>query len=225
MSALRLTVLIIIFPILFAACGRSDLIRIRLLSPVSETKKDHSIFTDESLSASEKEITVADPKTSGGGVYFLFKSIGLGYTTLTTKIENEISNSSSNALLLKEESTLVTNFADLAFSIGEDYTLMWGAGVLSGGKLDTTLNYGYTGATDETLQHKELSGHSMFLVLGHHGSGFETLLGFRTNYIKAELEDSLSSATTLKTASSISYERTGLRFTTNQVQLGIGVTF
>ena len=102
---------------------------------------------------------------------------------------------------------------------------MWGAGVLSGGKLDTTLNYGYTGAIDETLQHKQLSGHSMFLVLGHHGSGFETLLGFRTNYIKAELEDSLSSATTLKTASSISYERTGLRFTTIQVQLGIGVTF
>ena len=225
MSALRLKVLLIIFQILFAACGRSDLIRIRLLSPVSETKKDHSIFTDESLSSSEKEITVADPKTSGGGVYLLFKSIGLGYTTLTTKIENGISNSSSNALLLKEKSTLVTNFADLAFGIGENYTLMWGAGVLSGGKLDTTLNYGYTGATDETLQHKELSGHSMFLVLGHHGSGFETLLGFRTNYIKAELEDSLSSATTLKTASSISYERTGLRFTTNQLQLGIGVTF
>jgi len=225
MSALHLTVLIIIFPILFAACGRSDLIRIRLLSPVSETKKNHSIFTDESLSTSEKEITVADPKTSGGGVYFLFKSIGLGYTTLTTKIENKISNSSSNVLILKEESTLVTNFTDLAFSIGENYTLMWGAGVLSGGKLDTTLNYGYSGATDETLKHKELSGHSMFLVLGHHGSGFETLLGFRTNYIKAELEDSLSSATTLKTASSISYERTGLRFTTNQLQLGIGVTF
>jgi hypothetical protein len=225
MSALRLAVLLIIFQILFAACGRSDLIRIRLLSPVSETKKDHSIFTDESLSSSEKEITVADPKTSGGGVYLLFKSIGLGYTTLTTKIENGISNSSSNALFLKEKSTLVTNFADLAFGIGENYTLMWGAGVLSGGKLDTTLNYGYTGATDETLQHKELSGHSMFLVLGHHGSGFETLLGFRTNYIKAELEDSLSSATTLKTASSISYERTGLRFTTNQLQLGIGVTF
>jgi len=225
MSALRLTVLLIIFQILFAACGRSDLIRIRLISPVSETKKDHSIFTDESLSSSKKEITVADPKTSGGGVYLLFKSIGLGYTTLTTKIENGVSNSSSNALYLKEKSTLVTNFADLAFGIGENYTLMWGAGVLSGGKLDTTLNYGYTGATDETLQHKELSGHSMFLVLGHHGSGFETLLGFRTNYIKAELEDSLSSATTLKTASSISYERTGLRFTTNQLQLGIGVTF
>ena len=225
MPALRLTVLIIIFPILFAACGRSDLIRIRLLSPVSETKIDHSIFTDESVSASEKEITVADPITSGGGVYFLFKSIGLGYTTLTTKIENEISNSSSNALFLKEESTLVTNFADLVFSIGEDYTLMWGAGVLSGGKLDTTLNYGYTGATDETLRHKELSGHSMFLVLGHHGSGFETLLGFRSNYIKAELEDNLSFAKTLKTASSISYERTGIRFTTNQLQLGIGITF
>ena len=225
MSALRLPILLILFPILFAACGRSDLIRIRLLSPVSETKKDHSIFTDESLSASAKSVTATDPKTSGGGVYFLFKSIGLGYTTVTTKIENEISNSSSSALLLKEQTMLVTNFTDLAFSIGENYTLMWGAGVLAGGSLDTTLNYGYSGATDETLKHKELSGHSLFMVLGHHGFGFETLLGFRTNYIKAELEDSLSSTTTLKTASLISYERSGLRFTTNQVQLGIGVTF
>ena len=225
MSALRLPILLILFPILFAACGRSDLIRIRLLSPVSETKKDHSIFTDESLSASAKSVTAADPKTSGGGVYFLFKSIGLGYTTVTTKIENEISNSSSSVLLLKEQTTLVTNFTDLAFAVGENYTLMWGAGVLAGGSLDTTLNYGYSGATDETLKHKELSGHSLFMVLGHHGFGFETLLGFRTNYIKAELEDSLSSASTLKTASSISYENTGLRLTTNQVQLGIGITF
>jgi hypothetical protein len=225
MSALRLKVLIILFPILFAACGRSDLIRIRLLSPVSETKKDYSLFTDESLSTSEKKITITDPKTSGGSVYFLFKSLGLGYTTITTKIENEIRISSSNTLLLREESTLETNFADLAFGIGDDFTLMWGAGVLSGGKLDSTLNYGYTGAKNETLRQKELSGHSMFMVLGYHGNGFETLLGFRTNYIKAELEDSLSSATTLKTASSISYEKTGLRFTTNQVQLGIGVTF
>ena len=225
MSALRFSVLIFLFPILLSACGRSDLIRIRLLSTVSETKKDYSIFTDESLPTSAKIITVTDPKTSGGAVYFLFKSIGLGYTTVYTKIENRISNSSSNALLLKENSKLVTNFTDLAFSIGENYTLMWGAGVLSGGKLDTTLNYGYGEATDETLQHKELSGHSLFFVLGHHGFGFETLLGFRTNYIKAELEDSLSSAKSLKTASSISYESTGLRFTTNQLQLGIGVTF
>jgi hypothetical protein len=225
MSALRLPILLILFPILFAACGRSDLIRIRLLSPVSETKKDNSIFTDESLSASAKSVTATDPKTSGGGVYFLFKSIGLGYTTVTTKIENEISNSSSSALLLKEQTMLVTNFTDLAFAVGENYTLMWGAGVLAGGSLDTTLNYGYSGATDETLKHKELSGHSLFMVLGHHGFGFETLLGFRTNYIKAELEDSLSSASTLKTASSISYESTGLRLTTNQVQLGIGITF
>ena len=98
-------------------------------------------------------------------------------------------------------------------------------GVLSGGTLETTLNYGYSGATDETLKNKELSGHSVFLVLAHHGFGFETLLGFRTNYIKANLEDSLSSAKTLKTANSISYESNSLKLTTNQLQLGIGVTF
>ena len=225
MTASRFSVLIIFFSLLLGSCGRSDLIRIRILSPISETKKAHTIFTDKTLASTAKKITAAYPKSSGGSLYFLFKSIGLGYTTVTTQIENEILNSTSSALVLREKTTLVTNFTDLAFGIGENYTLMWGAGVLAGGKLDTTLNYSYSGATDETLQHKELSGHSLFLMLGHHGFGFETLLGFRTNYIKAELNDSLSSAKTLKTASSISYESTGLRFTTNQVQLGIGVTF
>ena len=223
MSALRFSALIILFTIIFGACGRSDLIRIRVLSPISETKKDHSIFTDNTLASTAKKITAANPKSSGGSLYFLFKSIGLGYTTVTTQIENEILNSTSSALVLREKTTLVTNFTDLAFGIGENYTLMWGAGVLAGGKLDTTLNY--SGEQDDPVLHKNLSGHSLFLMLGHHGFGFETLLGFRTNYIKADLEDSLSTAKKKKAAGSISYESSGLRFTTNQVQLGIGFTF
>ena len=135
MSSLRLPLLIVLFAILFTACGRSDLIRIRLLSPVSETKKDHSIFTDKTVSTSAKKIPVSDPTTSGGGLYFLFKSIGLGYTTITTNIEKRISKSADDALLLREKTTLVTNFTDLAFGIGENYTLMWGVGVLAGGNL------------------------------------------------------------------------------------------
>ena len=224
MSVLRFLTLIILFTTLLGACGRSDLIRIRLLSPVSEVKKDHAILTD-STSVSTSKVTTTDPESNGASLYFLLKSIGLGYTTLTTKIEKEARNSTNDTLILKEKTTLVTNFADLVFGIGENYSLMWGAGVLSGGKLDTSLNYGYSEVTDETLKHKDLSGHSMFLVLGHHGFGFETLLGFRTNYIKAELDDSSSSAKTLRTANKISYESTGIRLTTTQVQLGIGVTF
>ena len=225
MSALRFSSLIILFPILFAACGRSDLIRIRLLSPISETKKDHSIFSNLT-SVSTSKTTSADPKTSGGSLYFLFKSIGLGYTKLTTIIEKEARSTTGDTLILKEKTTLVTNFTDLAFGIGENYSFMWGAGVLAGGsKLDTSLNYGYNGEPDETLKHKYLSGHSLFLVLGHHGYGFETLLGFRTNSIKAEIEDSGSSAKTLKTEAKLNYESTGIRITTNQLQLGIGFTF
>jgi hypothetical protein len=225
MSALRFSSLIILFPILFAACGRSDLIRIRLLSPISETKKDHSIFSNLT-SVSTSKTTSADPKTSGGSLYFLFKSIGLGYTKLTTIIEKEARSTTGDTLILKEKTTLVTNFTDLAFGIGENYSFMWGAGVLAGGsKLDTSLNYGYNGEPDETLKHKDLSGHSLFLVLGHHGYGFETLLGFRTNSIKAEIEDSGSSAKTLKTEAKLNYESTGIRITTNQLQLGIGFTF
>ena len=225
MSAIRLLALILLCTILLGACGRSDLIRVRLLSPISETKKDHAIYSDLT-SVSTSKTTSADPKTSGGSLYFLFKSIGLGYTTLTTQIEKEVRDTEGDTLILKEKTTLETNFIDLAFGIGENYSFMWGAGVLAGGsKLDTSLSYGYNGEPDETLKHKYLSGHSLFLVLGHHGYGFETLLGFRTNYIKAEIEDSGSSAKTLKTETSLNYESTGIRITTNQLQLGIGVTF
>ncbi len=225
MSAIRLLALILLCTILLGACGRSDLIRVRLLSPIGETKKDHAIYSDLT-SVSTSKTTSADPKTSGGSLYFLFKSIGLGLTTLTTQIEKEARTTAGDVLILKEKTTLVTNFTDLAFGIGENYSFMWGAGVLAGGsKLDTSLNYGYNGEPDETLKHKYLSGHSLFLVLGHHGYGFETLLGFRTNSIKAEIEDSGSSAKNLKTEAKLNYESTGIRITTNQLQLGIGFTF
>nr|ADI18433.1 hypothetical protein [uncultured delta proteobacterium HF4000_08N17] len=227
MSAIRLLALILLCTILLGACGRSDLIRVRLLSPISETKKDHAIYSDLTTSVSASKTTSADPKPSGGSLYFLFKSIGLGITKLTTQIEKEVRGTEGDTLILKEKTTLETNFIDLAFGIGENYSFMWGAGVLADGKLDTSLSYGnvYSGATDETIKHKYLSGHSIFLVVGHHGYGFETLLGFRTNYIKAEIEDSGSSAKTLKTRASLNYESTGIRITTNQLQLGIGVTF
>ena len=128
MSALRFSSLIILFPILFAACGRSELIRIRMLAPVTEDKKDYAIFTD-----TESTITpVIINKQNGGSLYFLFKSIGLGYTTITTKMEKVDEK-------LTEKTTLVTNFADVAFGIGENYSFMWGAGVLSGGKRETSL--------------------------------------------------------------------------------------
>ena len=225
MSAIRLLALILLCTILLGACGRSDLIRVRLLSPIGETKKDHAIYSDLTKVSTSKT-TSADPKTSGGSLYFLIKSIGLGYTTLTTQIEKEARTTVGDDLILKEKTTLLTNFTDLAFGIGENYSFMWGAGVLAGGKLDTSLSYGSDySETDETINHKYLSGHSIFLVVGHHGYGFETLLGFRTNYIKAEIEDSGSSAKTLKTAAKLNYESTGIRITTNQLQLGIGVTF
>ena len=226
MSAIRLLALILLCTILLGACGRSDLIRVRLLSPIGETKKDHAIYSDLTKVSTSKT-TSADPKTSGGSLYFLFKSIGLGYTKLTTIIEKEARSTTGDTLILKEKTTLVTNFTDLAFGIGENYSFMWGAGVLAGGRLDTSLSYGnvYSGATDETIKHKYLSGHSIFLVVGHHGYGFETLLGFRTNYIKAEIEDSGSSAKSLKTKAKLNYESTGIRITTNQLQLGIRFTF
>jgi len=211
MSALRFSSLIILFPILFAACGRSELIRIRMLAPVNEDKKDHAIFTDTESSSFTPTIT---NKQIGGSLYFLFKSIGLGYTTITTKMEKADEN-------LTEKTTLVTNFADVAFGIGENYTFMWGAGVLSGGKWETSLEY-----DSETFnpKHNYLGGHSLFFVLGHHGFGFETLLGYRTNSIKAEFEE-INSLDIGKTSEDFTYESNIISLKTSQVQLGIGFTF
>ena len=214
MSALRFSSLIILFPILFAACGRSELIRIRMLAPVNEDKKDHAIFTDtESLSSFTPVIT---NKQIGGSLYFLFKSIGLGYTTITTKMEKADEN-------LTEKTTLVTNFADVAFGIGENYSFMWGAGVLTGGKWETSLEYG---SKTFNPKHNYLGGHSLFFVLGHHGFGFETLLGYRTNSIKAEFEEINPSDEDIgKTGKDFTYESNIISLKTSQVQLGIGFTF
>ena len=214
MSALRLLALILLCTILLGACGRSELIRIRMLTPVIEDKKDYAVFTDTNSSS---EPTIIN-KNTGVSLYFLFKSIGLGYTTITTIMEKKTGTNHT------EKTTLVTDFADVAFGIGENYTFMWGAGVLSRGKRETSLEYG--GLTPFKPEHNYLGGHSKFFVLGHHGFGFETLLGYRTNFIKAEFEESnLPPNDVGKTGKNFTYESNKISFTTSQVQLGIGFTF
>ena len=214
MSALRFSSLNILFPILFGSCGRSELIRIRMLAPVNEDKKDYAIFTDTKSYSTPVIIN----KQIGGSLYILFKSIGLGYTTITTKMEKKTDTDHT------ENTTLVTNFTDVAFGIGENYSFMWGAGVLSGGKRETSLEYG--GSKPFKPKNNYLGGHSLFFVRGHHGFGFETLLGYRTNFIKAEFEESnLPPNDVGKTGKDFTYESNIISFTTSQVQLGIGFTF
>jgi len=217
MSVLRFLTLILLFTTLLGACGRSELIRIRMLTPVSEGKKDHSILTE----TTESSTPIYTNTSSGGSLYFLFKSIGLGYTTVTTNFEK-------TSLKLKETTTLKTNFADVAFGIGENYSFMWGAGILTGGERITNLDYDTN--DPEPLLNNYLGGHSLFFVLGHHGFGFETLLGYRMNFIKSEFDDSGTNIPTDYMAKSptdkeVSYESNKISLTTAQVQLGIGFTF
>ena len=225
MSTLRFLPVILLFPILFAACGRSELIRIRMLAPVNEDKKDHAIFTDTESSPFTPTIT---NKNIGGSLYFLLKSIGLGYTTVTTKFEKTGTN-------LKETTTLKTNFADVAFGIGENYSFMWGAGIMTGGEQKRFFDYNDKGTNQQgnkpLSMDNYLGGHSLFFVLGHHGFGFETLLGYRMNFIKSRLDDSEGEIhshmgkSPTDTGEVVSYESPDIRLTTAQVQLGIGFTF
>ena len=223
MSTLRFLPVILLFTILVGACGRSDLIRIRLLAPVSEAKKDHSILTD----TNESSTPIYTNTSSGGSLYFLLKSIGLGYTTVTTNFEKTGKN-------LKETTTLKTNFADVAFGIGENYSFMWGAGILTGGEQKRFFDYNDEGTNQQgnkpLSMDNYLGGHSLFFVLGHHGFGFETLLGYRVNFIKSRLDDSEDKIPSHMGKSPtddevVSYESPDIRLTTAQVQLGIGFTF
>ena len=208
--------LIFFSAVLFCACGRSDLIRLRMLAPVVETKKDHSILTDTKESSTPSYTNTSN----GGSLYFLLKSIGLGYTTVTTKFEKTGTN-------LKETTTLKTNFYDLAFGLGENYSFMWGAGVLSGLEHERYLEYTDKGK-DQLLVNSDPVGHSLFFMLAHHGFGFETLLGYRMNFIKTEFYDSNIPSHMGKSPAAgkdVSYEDTNISITTSQVQLGIGFTF
>ena len=202
------TILIFFSAVLFCACGRSDLIRLRILAPVVEAKKDHSILTDTKETSTPSYTNTS----SGGSLYILLKSIGFGYTTVTTKFEKK-------GTILKETTTLKTNFYDLAFGLGENYSFMWGAGVLSGLEHERYLEYTDKGK-DQLWVNSDPVGHSLFFMLAHHGFGFETLLGYRMNFIKTDVsyKDSII-------PSGVSYEDTNISITTSQVQLGIGVTF
>ena len=180
-----------------------------MLAPVTEDKKDYAIFTDTNSTITPVIIN----KQNGGSLYFLFKSIGLGYTTITTKMEKTGDN-------LIETTTLKTNFADVAFGIGENYSFMWGAGILTGGEHTTEMDYDTN--DPEPLLNNYLGGHSLFIVLGHHGFGFETLLGYRTNFIKAEFDESNIPSNMRET---FTYESNKISLTTSHVQLGIGFTF
>ena len=106
---------------------------------------------------------------------------------------------------------------------------MWGFGAFGGGSVQTKLDYGSTGgyssATDETLESDYLGGHSSLIILGHHGSGFETLLGYRTNEIKAEMKSTGTSARTLHNNGTIELKDKGIHLKTSQVTLGFGFTF
>ena len=208
--------LIIFSAVLFCACGRSELIRLRMMAPVVEAKKDHSILTDTKESSTPSYTNTSN----GGSLYFLLKSIGLGYTTVTTKFEKTGTN-------LKETTTLKTNFYDLAFGLGENYSFMWGAGVLSGLEHERYLEYTDKGK-DQLWVNSDPVGHSLFFMLAHHGFGFETLLGYRMNFIKTEFYDSNIPSHMGKspvTGKDVSYEDTNINITTSQVQLGIGITF
>ena len=115
-------ILFLVLILLTVSCGRTDMIRIRIMAPVTEKKQDLSLLSDN-LSTSPK-VTLTDPKTSGASIYLMLGSIGFGSTSLNTTLEKETRSKSNDALMLKETTSINARFNDLAFVVGEDYTFM-----------------------------------------------------------------------------------------------------
>ena len=207
-----------------SSCGKSDLLRIRILSPMTENKQNFSLIENKYNSNTSIENSL-NPYSIGSSVYTVFGSIGFGITSTTTSFEKETRSLSNNDLYLKEKVNLETNFNDFGFLLGENYTIMWGYGVYSSGKLKLDAEYGYNGNVKETIQEISLNGSSNFLILGHHGSNFETLLGVRINNFKAELNSDDSFAKSYHRSGLLSLTEDNIEIITTQVQLGIGFTF
>jgi len=120
---------LVLLPALIGACGRSELFRIRLLAPVTEKQQDFTLLTNKQSTTASKE-TLKVPVTSGGSLYLVFGTLGFGNTSLVTKIEKETRSKTNDTLVLRETTTITGRFNDLAFVLGENYTLMWGFGAL-----------------------------------------------------------------------------------------------
>ena len=88
MSVLRFLTLILLFTTLLGACGRSDLIRIRLLAPVSEGKKDHSILTE----TTESSTPIYTNTSSGGSLYFCLKASAWATPLLQLILKKQVQN-------------------------------------------------------------------------------------------------------------------------------------
>ena len=132
-------ILFLVTILLTVSCGRTDMIRIRIMAPVTEKKQDLSLLSDN-LSTSPK-VTLSDPKTSGASIYLMLGSIGFGSTSLNTTLEKETRSKSNDAQLLTETTSINARFNDLAFVIGEDYTFMWGFGAFGGGNVPVSYTH------------------------------------------------------------------------------------
>ncbi len=208
--------------LVISGCSRSNLVRIRAtMSGLEQGKAEQLAATDIATAGAQLDATPA--KSEGLGLHLVTRGILLGGSTLTTTFEGETSSGSTS--LIKETSTLKANFTEAGFVIGENFSWGFGVGAISGGTLETQLDYGYSGSGSETLKSSDVSGTSSFFMLGHHGFGFETVFGLRWSVINAHYsnwDSSLSEA--LRTSRTLDITPDP-KFQTTTAFLGLGFVF
>ena len=98
--------------------------------------QDLSLVTNKQSYRRAKD-TLKDPTTNGGSLFLVFGGIGFSDTSLMSQVEKETCNKTDHSLLIKESKTIMIQFNDLDFMLGEDYTIFGGDGVLGSGNLKT----------------------------------------------------------------------------------------
>ena len=181
--------------------------RLRFYWPVSET---HDLDLEEGDSSVKLESDEAE--TSRIGLHFIFGSgIGIGVSSLTTSFDYQYKTTSDltvrtidtsgttststlagGTTLIEDSVTITSNFLDLSYTFGEEFTVEIGAGGLVSGSGELKREFGsdfrnvFTSLTNTTFGLDSISGSAGFINLGWTLSSLELLVGFRENTVTAK---------------------------------------
>ncbi len=208
--------------LIISGCSRSNLVRVRATMSGMEQGKAEQLAAQD-IATAGTQLDAQSAQSEGFGLHLVTRGILLGGSTLTTTFEGETSSGSTS--LIRETSTLKANFTEVGFVIGENFTWGFGVGAISGGTLETQLDYGYSGSGSETLKSSDVGGTSSFFMLGHHGFGFETVFGLRWSVINAHYADWDSSLSESLRASRTIEMSPDPKFQTTTAFLGLGFVF
>lgn len=224
----RIVLITTIFIGLLAGETVADMIRFRLLVPVSEGTTPKT----EDTPTTTQEVSTP-PITIGYSAQLVIYNLGIGSTELGTGFQRKVKlkESDNDDDTLFTETTIVTaNFWDLALTYGENFSITAGGGLLQNGKIEVAIDYGGVfeeayAVTDETIKSVLVSGTASFVTVGFSISFFEIIVGQRWNSIIGTLDKTGTSLENLEDRGVVTVNNRKVKLNTSQTLIGLGFVF